>query len=255
MSNIWKLILLGVAGLALAGAAIGIVAAQDNGTATPSATDATPADIPADRQAAIDGYLAKLAENLGVTVDDLTGALKQTALDIVDEKVADGTLTEDEAAQIRERIESGKGLFFPPFGRGFHHGMDVGIGVKLDDLAEFLGVDVVDIRDGLQSGQTLAQIAEANGKTADELAAHLLSNLEEKLNEAVANNRITQDRADEILANAPDKIDELINHAGPLGPGRGPHRGFDGGFPFGDDMPVPPSDGSGVTPETSGITF
>jgi len=251
MSNVWKMVLLVVAGLALAGAAIGIVAAQDNGTSTPDATeDAAPADIPADRQAAVDGYLAKLAENLGVAVDDLTGALKQTALDIVDEKVADGTLTEEQGADIRARIESGEGYLFGPFGRGFHHGVGVGIGIgaKLDDLAEFLGVDIADIHDGLQNGQTLAEIAEANGKSADELSAFLLSNLEEKLNDAVANNRITQERADEILANAPDKIDELINHEGSFGPGRGPHRPFDGEF-------VPPMMGDDVVPETSGITF
>jgi len=249
MSNVWKLVLLVVAGLALAGAAIGIVAAQDNGEASPAPSeDAAPADIPEDRQAAIDDYLARLAENLGVSVDDLTGALKETALEIVDEKVADGTLTEEQAAEIRERIESGEAPLFGPFGRGFHHGIGVGIGIgaKLDDLAEFLGVDIADIHDALQDGQTLAQIAEANGKTADELAAYLLSNLEEKLNEAVANGRITQERADEILANAPEKIDELINHEGPFRPHRGP------GGPFGEF--APPLEGEAV-PETSGITF
>jgi hypothetical protein len=123
----------------------------------------------------------------------------------------------------------------------------IGIGAKLDDLAEFLGVDIAAIHEALQDGQTLAQIAEANGKTADELAAYLLGNLEEKLNEAVANGRITQERADEILANAPEKIDELINHEGPFRPHRGP------GGPFGGEFAPPIEDGA--VPETSGLTF
>lgn len=259
MSNIWKAVILGIAGLVLVGAAIGIVAAQDS-TETPAATDtpdATPSDEPKD--ALRDNYLSTLAENLGISQDELEAALKQTALDMIDQAVANGYLTEDQAAAIRDRIESGAGPFsggmpfFSGFGRGFHHGFGhgFGAGAKLDEIAGFLGVDVADITGALQDNQSLAQIAEANGKTAGELASFLLDQVTQKMNDAVANGEMTQERADEILANAPDKIDELINREG----FPGPHRGGPGRFPFAPDGGMPVAPGGPVMPETSGIVF
>ena len=263
MSNIWKVILLGIASLVLAGTAFGIVAAQDSGetpsaTDTPAATpsdedsDATPSDAPKD--ALHDDYLSTLAENLGISQDELEAALKQTALDMVDQAVANGNLTEEQAAEIRDRIESGEAPpFFFGFGRGFHHGFEhgVGAGAKLDEIAGFLGVEVADITSALQDNQSLAQIAEANGKTAGELAAFLLEQVTQKVNDAVANGDMTQERADEILANAPDKIDELINREGLPGP----HRGGPGRFPFAPDGGMPVAPEGSVAPETSGIVF
>ena len=263
MSNLWKIILFAVVGLALGGAAFGIVAAQDSGTPadTPSAT-ATPSDggttteegttdedVDGERGALRDEYLAALAENLGVSQADLEAALTQTALDMVDQAVADGKLTEDEAAEIREKINSGEAPLFPGFGRGFKHGFHdgLGAGAKLDDVAEFLGIDVSDVLTGLKEDQSLAQIAEANGKTADELAAFMLEQMQTRLDEAVANGDITQERAAEIIANAQERIDELINNTGFPGP-RGGHRHFRPG------MDAPAIEGDG-TSEPSGITF
>lgn len=263
MSNIWKVILLGIAGLVLAGAAFGIVAAQDSGE-TPSATDtptATPSDEDSDaapsdapKDALHDDYLSTLAENLGISQDELEAALKQTALDMVDQAVANGNLTEEQAAEIRERIESGEAPpFFFGFGRGFHHGFDrgVGVGAKLDDIAGFLGVEVADITSALQDNQSLAQIADANGKTAGELAAFLLEQVTERVNDAVANGDLTQERADEVLANAPDRIDELINREG----FPGPHRGGPGHFRFAPDGELPVLPDGSVAPDASGIVF
>ena len=58
-----------------------------------------------------------LAEELGVTVDALTAARKQVALDRVDDAVEAGKITEEEATEIRAKIESGQGL---ERGRGQH---------------------------------------------------------------------------------------------------------------------------------------
>lgn len=264
MSNIWKVVLLGIAGLVLAGAAIGIVAAQDSGggtstpPATPSDSSVTPAPSDQPKDALRDSYLSHLAENLGISQAGVEAALRQTALDMVDDAVANGNLTEDEAATIRDRINSGDAPFFG-FGPGFGHhggpGHRFGFGAGLDEIAGFLGVDVSDITSGLQNNQSLAQIAEAHGKTAAELSAFLLDQLKTKLADAVTNNRITQDKADEILANAPARIDDLINHQGLPAP----HRGGPGRFPFApdgdmdDDSATPPD--ASTTPEIPGIVF
>ncbi|MEX2160236.1 MAG: hypothetical protein WEB04_12620 [Dehalococcoidia bacterium] len=257
MNRLWKIVLFAVVGLALGGAAFGIVAAQDSGTPTdpPSATaapstgDATTEDVDSDREGLRDEYLAQLAENLGVSQADLEAALTQTALDMVDKAVADGKLTEEEATQIREKINSGEAPLFPGFGHGFHRGFHdgFGAGAKLEEIAAFLGIDVSDVMTGLKDEQSLAQIAEANGKSADELAAFLLESMQARLAEAVANGDITQERADEIIANGQDRIDELINRTGFPGP-----RGGPGHFRPGFDAPA---NEEGSTTEPSGIIF
>ncbi len=235
MKRLWKAGAVVVALLALAGAAGGLVVAQ-SGDETPAPTageqaTATP-DGPADdgsfeKENRKDAFLDALAANLGVTREQLDEALTQTALDMVDQALEDGRITEEQATKIRDRIESGE---FPDF---FHRGPD-GFGHRfghgpgrghylINEVAEFLGVERGEVVSGLAQGDTLAEIAAANGSSADALAAFLLTELQEKLAQAVENGRIDQERADEILANAPERINDLINREGPLHP-----RGMDG---------------------------
>jgi hypothetical protein len=285
MRNIWKLLLVAIAGLALAGAAVGIVAAQTDGpTPTPSATeeesdtptateegqdtpteeadatptaeaDATPSDDNSDsstdeKATRRDAALDTLAENLGISREELDAALRQTGLDLVDQALADGRITEDEAAAIRERIESGEFPFFFG-GPGFHHrGFAFCPGASLEEIADFLGVDRDVIVEGLQNDESLAQIAEANGSSRDALIEFIMGKIEERVNQAVENGRITQDQADEILANSGERVNDLVDREGL--PDRGPRPGFG---PRGGPGFLPPSGEEDVTPETSGLVF
>ncbi len=256
MRNFWKIGIAAFVMLALAGTAAGIVAAQiggstpaateDTATATPKSGDSdssTPNDVgndATDKETRRDEYLDALAGNLGVTREALDSALADTALEMIDKALADGKITEDEATKIRERINSGDFPFVPGLGhrfeKGFRHGFHAG--VKVEDLANFLGVDVSVIHEGLMNEQSLAQIAEANGKSRDELTAHLTSNIKEKLAEMVADGSITQEQADEKLQNFTDNLDEMIDRSGPPfrggpdrhgGPGHFRDREGDGG--------------------------
>lgn len=254
MKQYWKVGLAAAIMLAIAGTVTGIVAAQtagptpdtptaedqstpdgDSVTATPKSSDSDASDGKSDRR---DAYLDALADNLGVSRDELDQALKGTALDMVDKAVADGKLTQDEADTIKERINSGDFPGMGPgfgFGHGFEKGFGKGVhvGVKVDDLADFLGIDVATLHQNLQDGQSLAQIAEANGKTRDELKAHMTANAKERLEQAVADGDMTQDEADAKLQNINDMLDSLIDQSGPLfRGGRGFHH-RDGAGPFG----------------------
>lgn len=213
--------------------------AQDEATATPGADETPSAD---NKDTLREDLLQRLADELGISVDDLRQAMSNVALDLVDQAVADGRITEDEAADIRERIASGDFPFF--FGRHqFHGGPGLCLGrYAVSEVAEFLGIEPATVLDGLQNGQSLAQIAEANGKTRDELKNYLLDELTDKVNQAVENGRITQERADEILANAPDRIDQQIDREGL------PERPFRM-KPGSDMMPGDHGDGMG------GLTF
>jgi len=210
---------------AVAGAAIvtgGFTQAQE----TPAPTDTPPAgtDAPAaNKLERLDAFLDRLAVELGVTREALDQAVENVGLDLVDEAVADGRVSEEEAARIREAIENGKAPFFGP--PGVHHRPHRGAHA-VGEVAEFLGIEPQVVLEGLESGQSLTQIAEANGKTRDELKTHLLNEIEEYTARMVENGRITQERADEILANAPARVDELIDYEGlPFRPFRNGHDG------------------------------
>ena len=262
MKRFWNVGIAAVVMLALGAVAAGIVAAQTGGTATPAQESATATEpsatatdqstTPSDnttttkREELVQDFLAKLAANLGISQSDLEQAIRATDSQILDQLVTDGKITEEEAAKIQERIDNGDFPLFPFGGHGPgrgpgpHHGHGFGMigGDLIKQTADFLGVDRQTVIDGLQNDQSLAQIAEANGKSGDELSGYIYDQLQTKLDEAVANNRITQDREDSMLSNAKDRIDEAINRVGP----------FDG--PWGGDKPF---DNGTVDPSSLGL--
>jgi len=81
----------------------------------------------------------------------------------------------------------------------------------LRGILDGAGLTPAEIREGKDAGLTWGAILDQYGDiSAAEAKANALAELEEKLTEAVANGRITQERADEILANAPAEIDEFL---------------------------------------------
>lgn len=87
-----------------------------------------------------------------------------------------------------------------------HHGL-----LGLMAIVRESGLDASVFREGFEAGQTPAEILEANGVDPAAVTSAILSALEEKLAEAVENGRITQERADELIANATEKLDTLMN--------------------------------------------
>jgi hypothetical protein len=95
---------------------------------------------------------------------------------------------------------------FGRFGRG-HGGFGMMGGGFLGPVASFLGISNTDLQTELKNGQTLAQIAQAHGKTADDLKTFLLNQ-------------------------ESSRIDKLINNKFPQPPagGKAVVGGFRGGF-------------------------
>jgi hypothetical protein len=193
-----------VAGLAVATGGTALAASGSGGTG-PSA------------------FLDAVAIELGISSERLAEATKAAAVDEVDAQLKAGTITQAQAEAMKERIQSsdGVGLGFGPGFGGPHDGHG-GPGGHLDDAAAFLGLTTDALVTQLQDGKTLGEVARAAGKSVDGLKAALLASERAELAEAVADGRLTQAQADEILAGADERLDDLI--AGTM-PQHG-HRGF-----------------------------
>jgi hypothetical protein len=160
-------------------------------------------------------FLADAANRLGVQSSQLQNALQQAAIDRVDAAVADGRLTKAEGDAIKARIQSGD--FGPGIGFGFG-GMHVGFGVELGAAATYLGLTEAQLRSDIESGQSLAQIATAQGKSVDGLKQALIADAKSHLDQAVKDGKLTAAQETQFLNDLSSRIDDLVNRAGPIGP-------------------------------------
>lgn len=182
----------------------------------------------ADKVARQEAYLAKVAAALGVTVDALKAALTSAGLATVDERLAAGEITAEQAAEMKERIESGDALFGfggPGGGRGHHGGIGRGLGVPSEELTTFRGIDQATLDAARTAQKSLATIAAEAGKSRDELKAFLTAQAEESVAQAVTDGRLTQAEADEKLSNFETNLDAMIDSTAPGGRGHGPRGG------------------------------
>lgn len=170
------------------------------------------------------------------TDDDTAPAVEDTrAYQGIQDRLAPlveaGTITQAQADAVAEALVAG-GMRGPGGGAGFQ---------AIGQVAEFLGLTPAEMRAAVQEYDTLADIAAANGSSGEELVAFLLEKLESHLAIAVENGRITQEQADERLADAETQLTDMVNGEIPTPPagrpgGRGPGgRGFGGGPMNGGD--------------------
>ncbi len=91
-------------------------------------------------------------------------------------------------------------------GRRGHRG-----GCNLDDAAEAIGIDEADLRAAIEDGDTIADVAEANGVDVDDVIDAMVDAKEDHIAEKVEEGRITQEQADEKLADVEAKITDRVN--------------------------------------------
>jgi hypothetical protein len=78
-------------------------------------------------------------------------------------------------------------------------------------VTDTLGVSRQELRDALKGGQTLSQYATSLGKDPQAVVDALTNAATSKLDQLVADGRITQERADTVKGKLPARIDKLMN--------------------------------------------
>jgi uncharacterized protein YidB (DUF937 family) len=172
--------------------------------------------------------VAQLAEEKGVSVDAVVDAITAKIYESIDRAVAEGNLDAEKAEEIksnapdrvRERIESGRPEDrgqegkHGPRGLGNHEEMQ-GI------IADTLGLSTEELQSELESGKTVAQLAEEKGVSVDAVVDAITAKINESIDQAVADGNLDAEKAEEIKSGAPDKVRDRIEN-GPPERGHGP---------------------------------
>ena len=210
----------------LVGGAVAVAAIAGGGAAIAATHDSAPT-------AASTSIVSDAAGQLGISASSLTSALQKAEEDQIDSQVTAGKLTTAQGDAIKAKIAAGTvplvgvaGLgggggrgfgggpgFGPGFGRGaggpggFGHGGPA----DLTAAATYLGVTTSVLQTDLEGGQTLAQVATAQGKTVDGLVAALVAAEKTHLDADVAAGKITAAQETTIESTLTQRITDAVN--------------------------------------------
>lgn len=207
----------GIATLALAGTLFaGNAFAQSSTTATPGTAQGSQPQGQAggsDRATQLAQFEQSLAQNLGIGVDKLKSALQQTADQAIDAKVASGQLTQDQATQLKQRVDSGQDVPFL-FGGGFggRHGGHDGFGGDQGTIAGTLGITPQQLQSELQSGKALKDIISEHGKTVADVVTAVVNQEKSELDQQVSAGKLTADQETQRLNDLQQRLTDAINN-------------------------------------------
>ncbi len=210
-----------VAALALAGAGAALATTE---LSSPSARD--------------NAIISNAAGQLGVAPSALANALTKAIDDELSSEVSAGQLSQAQANAIESRLSAGTAPIFGGFGGGGRYRGAGGFGGAVSAAATYLGLSSSQITTDLQGGKTLADIATAQGKTADGLISAIVSAEESQLQSAVSAGTLSSSQEQTIESNLQTRVSAIVNGTQPAfgggfgGGGFGGRGGF-GGFGFG----------------------
>jgi len=171
-------------------------------------------------------FLDRVAQKLGIETGQLRDAIKSARNDEIDARVQSGELTQQQADRLKQKLEHLPDDFGFGFGRARHGAPKLGFGAGMtpQKLADFLGISVDQLAMELRADNaTLASVAAAHGKSRDELKQFIADTADANIDQAVADGRLTQQRADDLKQRLQDRLDQLVD-ARPGTFFRGPFR-------------------------------
>jgi len=162
--------------------------------------------------------LEEIAQAHGKTVQDVVDAIIAAEKARLDQAVADGKLTQEEADAILDRIDKKADAWTRMDGALMGNRPIKGMrtsAIWVRAAAEALDMPVADFMQALRSGQTPAQIAEAHGSSGQALVDAIVSAQRERLEIAVSAGNMTQDRMDRILSRVEKTVSKWVERGLP----------------------------------------
>jgi hypothetical protein len=156
-----------------------------------------------------DAWLAKAAERRGISAEQLEARIEARRLARVDAALRAGRISPERAAALRARISARRLCPRPPLVR-----IALAHRPLLRATAGYLDLRPGELRVQL-SGTSLAALAQARGKSVEDLEAAMRAPAQARLARAVAAGRIAQPRADRVLTRLERRIDRLVQRIFP----------------------------------------
>ena len=153
----------------------------------------------------------------------------ETVADVIQGLVVDGTLTQEQGDAVIGALEQHRAER-KELREERRQERQQEREEHMQEVAGILGTTVEDLTSQLREGATLAEVA---GDQLDELRAYLIDEANERIDTALADGKIDEDRAAELRADVEERVDAHLNGEHPRGPGHGGPRGHRGGGPSG----------------------
>lgn len=141
--------------------------------------------------------------------------LRERLKDVLADLVKAGTLTQKQADAVAEKL--GEIGIRGPQGRGGPHLHLGGSGFEaaLDTAAKALGITTDELRTALRNGDTLAEVAQRQKVAVAKIVDALVAAATQRLDDAVADGRLPQARADRLKAQLHEQFTRLVNRGLP----------------------------------------
>lgn len=212
MQKNWKL-WIGLAVTTLIVAVLAVIpAAMADGS---EGEGAAPTSTPPDPNTACENFAGKVAANLGVSVDTLKNAIIDAGLQMVDEALANGTITAEQAERMRERIQEGAAAgclrWF-----GWRCGGPMG-GPGPRGCFGPMGCIEKGVENGIITEEQADQIKDLARQIREQIRERIQNGF---LGEAVESGILTQEQADQITSLCEQVRDQMRENWG-RGKGRG----------------------------------
>ncbi|MEZ5145451.1 MAG: hypothetical protein R2726_23500 [Acidimicrobiales bacterium] len=81
----------------------------------------------------------------------------------------------------------------------------------VDEVAKDLNMSSKDLVAELRSGKSIADVAQEKGVPLDTIVNDLVGKVDARIDEAVTNGKLTQEKADQLKAKVPERIDTLVH--------------------------------------------
>ena len=190
-----------------------------------------------------------IAKALGITVEQYDSAVSTAQSEVLTQAIEEGLLTQEQADKLAERWADGQG----PMGYGMPGARGRGgrgrpgwnMGIKggssiLSIAADKLGLSVDELVEAMGTDKSIADVAKEKGVDVVVIVDAAVAERAEQLNSLVADGRITQEKADTMLANLKEQVQKQLESK--IASGCGDCESYRQGFPRGGFRGVPPSD-------------
>jgi hypothetical protein len=162
--------------------------------------------------------LAEVAEARGADPEAIVSDVTAQVSAEISAASADGSLTEAQAERLLARLPDAldRAMYFT------HAGPRAGVRVAVGGVhqliastADATGLSRLEIWQALDDGQTLADLAAANGSSADDVIAAALAATSDRLDTAVERGRLSDDQASVLRDRAAESYASLVNETLP----------------------------------------